>query len=210
VPAWGISANTSIRSSPCRYYAIDKAEPKRLLRAEPVAGKDEAHLRFLADEPGQTLQSAFQRGHADARLGQAEPGAFVGEDDVASERQFEAAATAIPLTAATIGLVMANRRVRPPKPVAGSAVAVAKVAARAKGAVALAGQNLGPNAVIRLESVDQGGKLGACTAAERVAALGKAQREEPDGAEILHRNHADAFRLENWRASVRPPYAAVW
>src|SRR5260221_11797512 len=77
---------------PLRHHFVDEAERLPLARADATAGQDHAHGLLQRDLPRQAVQPAGQRGKADTRLGQGEDGILGGDDEVAGERDLEAAA----------------------------------------------------------------------------------------------------------------------
>jgi hypothetical protein len=57
-----------------------------------ASGEDHAHGALEADQAGQAMQSAGERGKADARFGQGEGGVFRSDNQVAGQRDFKTAA----------------------------------------------------------------------------------------------------------------------
>ncbi len=76
----------------CRHHFVDEAERLALLRAHAPPGQDHAQRLLGADLARKAVQAARQRGQAHARLGQCEHSRFRRHDDVAGQRDLEAAA----------------------------------------------------------------------------------------------------------------------
>ena len=104
-PAWrhGSTSGCSCRSvsaqrsaaasaSPGRHHLIDEAEFQTLPRRDVPAGQDHAHGPLQPDLARQPVQATGQRRQADARLGQREGRVLGGNDEVAGQRDLEAAA----------------------------------------------------------------------------------------------------------------------
>lgn len=74
---------------------IDQAERGRLVGGDPARGVDQLGRAGGADPAGQQLGAAAAGDDADGHLGQADHGRTVGDDQVAGERQLEAAAEGV-------------------------------------------------------------------------------------------------------------------
>ena len=77
--------------------AVDQAEPLGLGDVEPAAGEDQVGGPGGADPPGQQLGAAAAGDHPDRHLGQPEHRGLVAHDQVAGQRQLEAAAEREPV-----------------------------------------------------------------------------------------------------------------
>src|SRR6266436_2494493 len=75
-----------------RHHLVDEAEFVAFLGGDVARGEDHAHGALQTDLARQAVQSAGERGEADVRFGQCEPRILGGNDEIAGQRNLEAAA----------------------------------------------------------------------------------------------------------------------
>ena len=74
-----------------RHHLVDEAERLALGRRHPPPGQDHAERLLLPDHARQAVHAAGPGDQPDARFGQGEDGVLGGDDEVAGERDLEAA-----------------------------------------------------------------------------------------------------------------------
>src|SRR5258706_1805672 len=168
-----------------RHHLIDKTELVAFARADVARGEDHAHGALQPDLARQPMQSAGQRGEADARLGQREYRILRGDDEVAGQRDLKTAAHRDTVDGGDDRLVAVEARVQSGKP-AGIPAALSprrlpfQVVAGTKRLVAGAGDDRDPLLGIGGKIVEHLVQLEMRVGMQRVVNLGPRQRHDRD------------------------------
>ena len=95
---------------------VHHAPPVGLRGRHVSTGQDQPHRHFLRDLADEPVYAAVGLKHADPHLGQAKARMLGGDDDVAAQRQFEAAAQRVSVHGGDDRLHQSEALRKPPKP----------------------------------------------------------------------------------------------
>jgi hypothetical protein len=166
----------------CRHHLVHQPHPQRLGGRDRLAGEDHAHRDLERDVPGKPMHPARGGHEPDARLGQPEGRMLGGHDDVARERDLEAAAEREAVDGRDDGLpeVEAGRDAaeaalrQPRHPVARRPL---EVVAGREGPVACPRENRHTQLVVGRERIPGAGELLVGIGVQRVEDLGAVDRD---------------------------------